>query len=427
MTDSPKRSSILQLPAALVGQVLLGLAVGAACGVGGAAFLWLLGSATAVRVVHVELVWLLPLAGLAMGVALQRYGEPVRSGTNLVIWRARDGGERLPRRMAPIIVLGTVWTHLFGGSAGREGTAVQMGAGLAEWLHQGLGLNEKLRPLALQAGVAGGFGAVFGTPVAAAVFAMEWLVRGQLAWRTALPGVIAAFSGNAVAHALGAHHMVVAAPEVTPLTGPLIGMWVVLAGLIVATTRLFIILTRWMRDRWVAAVASPPWRLFWGGVAVVALWQLAGTDDYLGLGVPFIVRAFEDPDLPAQAFAWKMVFTAVTLSAGYLGGEVTPLFFMGAALGSVFATVAGIPVALGAGVGMAAMFATAAHTPLALSLMAAEVVGMSVMPHVIIVCLLCRVLAGSDGIYSAQVAPAPQPVEPAPEATPDDRPAHPQT
>jgi len=142
--------------------------------------------------------------------------------------------------------------------------------------------------------------------------------------------------------------------------------------------------------------------MFVGGVLVVFLWKLVGTSDYLGLGVPGIVRAFNDPQLPIYAFAAKLIFTAVTLGAGFLGGEVTPLFFIGAALGNVMGRMLGVPGAMGAGIGMAAVFAASANTPLALSIMAMELLGAPVFPHVVIVCVLAYLLSGHRSIYPSQ-------------------------
>src|SRR5262245_22015553 len=143
-------------------------------------------------------------------------------------------------------------------------------------------------------------------------------------------------------------------------------------------------------------------RMCAGGALIVLGWQLIGTSDYLGLGVPTIVRAFGDPALPEAAFAAKLGFTALTLGAGFLGGEVTPLFFIGAALGNLLARLLGLPLGLGAGVGLAAMFAVCSNTPLALSVMAVELLGASVLPHVLIVSALAYVLVGHRGIYPAQ-------------------------
>lgn len=145
-----------------------------------------------------------------------------------------------------------------------------------------------------------------------------------------------------------------------------------------------------------------PLRMAIGGAGVVALWKLVGTDAYLGLGVPTIVRAFTDPQLPATAFAWKLLFTAVTLSAGYLGGEVTPLFFVGATLGNELSKLLGLPTELCAGIGMAALFGAAANTPLALTLMAVELLGAGVLPHVAIVAVVAYLFSGHRSIYPAQ-------------------------
>jgi H+/Cl- antiporter ClcA len=138
-----------------------------------------------------------------------------------------------------------------------------------------------------------------------------------------------------------------------------------------------------------------------GGGVVVLMWQLLGTSDYLGLGLEGIGRSFFDP-LPSWAFAAKLLFTAVTLGAGFLGGEVTPLFFVGASLGSVLARLLGLPIELGAGVGLAAVFAAASNTPLALSIMAMELMGSGVFPHVVIVCVLAYLFTGHRSIYPAQ-------------------------
>jgi chloride channel protein, CIC family len=137
-------------------------------------------------------------------------------------------------------------------------------------------------------------------------------------------------------------------------------------------------------------------------VLVVLFWKLVGTSDYLGLGVPGIVRAFSDPQLSGFAFAFKLIFTAVTLGSGFLGGEVTPLFFIGATLGNVMARLIGVPLDLGAGIGLAAVFATSSNTPLALSIMAIELMGAPLFPHVVIVCVLAYLLSGHRSIYPAQ-------------------------
>jgi H+/Cl- antiporter ClcA len=381
---------------------VLGALVGVVCGAASALFLWLLDLATAYRQAHELLVYALPLAGVALGLGYERFGAPIRGGNNLVIDTIHDDGPELPLRMAPMVLAGTVLTHLFGGSAGREGTAVQMGASLSDWVAHRLRLGAGLRRQVLAAGVAGGFASVFGTPIAGTLFGLEFVVLGRLEYQALVPALVAAVVGDLTTRALGIAHTQYPAAPALALSPLVLAKWCLFALGVALATLAFIELTHWLRRVAERRVPRLPLRMFLGGLAVVALWRLTGTSDYLGLGVPTIVRAFEDPGLPTAAFGLKLLFTAVTLSAGFLGGEVTPLFFVGAALGNVLAQVLGLPLALGAGVGMAAVFAAAANAPLALSVMALELLGAEVFPHVVIVCVLAYLLTGHRSIYPSQ-------------------------
>jgi H+/Cl- antiporter ClcA len=254
----------------------------------------------------------------------------------------------------------------------------------------------------LAAGVAGGFGSVFGTPVAGAVFGLEFVVRGRMEYHALVPALVASVVGDLTTRGLGIVHTSYPAVPQVPLTPLLLLEWLLFAAVIAAVAVAFIELTHLIKRQGERHVPWLPVRMFLGGLAVVALWKLVGTSDYLGLGVPMIERAFTDPHLPVEAFAVKLLFTAVTLGAGFLGGEVTPLFFVGATLGNVLARPLGIPLELGAAVGLAALFAAAANTPLALSIMAVELFGAAVLPHVLIVCVVAYVLSGHASIYPAQ-------------------------
>ncbi len=382
--------------------LVLGSLVGLASGAASALFLWLLESATHFRDGHNALVYALPLAGLVLGWLYERFGQPIKGGNNLIIDTLHEEGPELPLRMAPMVLIGTVLTHLFGGSAGREGTAVQMGASLADWLSHRLRISGPARLQLLAAGVAGGFGSVFGTPVAGAVFALELVVLGRIKYDALVPALVAAVVGDLTTRALGGTHTQFPTPPQVALTPLLLLKWLVFACVIALVTTLFIELLQFIKKQGERRVPRLPVRMFVGGLVVVALWQVVGTSDYLGLGIPTILRAFEDPSLPVYAFALKLVFTAVTLGAGFLGGEVTPLFFVGAALGSVLSRLLGLPLALGAGVGLAATFAASANAPLSLSIMAVELLGVAVFPHVIIVSALAYVLSGHRSIYPAQ-------------------------
>ena len=435
----PAAPSPLDNAHALAAQVGIGVIVGASCGAASALFLWLLGWATDTRTATPLLAFGLPLAGLGLGYALLKVGRSVAGGSGLVVQTLHaservdahdtpdetlNGPKTLPRihppllphRMAPLVLVGTVLTHLFGGSAGREGTAVQMGASLADAWSRALRWGARHRHMALVAGVAGGFGSVFGTPIAGLVFALESIEVGRLRYIALVPALLAAVVGDAVTAALGIGHTHYPSPPHTPLTPLLMGKWVLFAGAMAVTTVVFIELIHAIKRAFERRNITLPWRMFAGGLAVVGLWQVVGTDRYLGLGVPTIVQAFTDPDLGAGTFALKLLFTAITLGAGFLGGEVTPLFFIGATLGNLLAHLLGLPLALGAGVGLAAVFAAAANAPLALAIMAVELLGASVLPHVVIVCVLTYVFTGHRGIYRTQVlrrtklgAPLPEP------------------
>lgn len=382
--------------------LVLGALVGVASGGASALFLWLLESATSFREQHAQLVYALPIAGLVIGWLYERWGQTIKAGSNLIIDTIHDAGPAIPLRMGPMVLVGTVLTHLFGGSAGREGTAVQMGASLADALAQRVKADARLRRQLLMAGAAGGFGSVFGTPLAGAVFGLEFGVVAGIELGALVPALVASFVGDLTTRALGIQHTLYPPVQALSLTPSLLGKWLVFAVAIAGVTVLFIELLRFLKRHGERLVPRLPLRMCAGGLAVVGAWQLVGTSDYLGLGVPTIVRAFVDPDLPSAAFALKLLFTAVTLGAGFLGGEVTPLFFVGAALGNLLARGLGIPLELGAGVGMAAVFAAASNAPLALSLMAIELLGAAVSPHVAIVCAVAYVLTGNRGIYSAQ-------------------------
>ena len=387
---------------ALLQWVGLGALVGIATGIASAVFLLALERATGFRTKHEVIVYALPVAGLLIGLVYERWGKSIKGGNNLVLDTIHDGAEQIPLRMAPMVLVGTVLTHLFGGSAGREGTAVQMGASLADAISHRLGVKSETRTQLLAAGIAGGFGSVFGTPIAGALFGMEVVCVGRMEYDALLPALVAAIVGDFVTRHLGVVHTpypIVPHVELTPLV---LGKLAVIGAAMALATVAFVELTHRLKHLLERRIPRLPVRMLVGGCAIVILWKCFGTSDYLGLGVPMILQAFSDPRLPAYAFAAKLVFTAVTLSSGYLGGEVTPLFFVGATLGSVLARVLGLPIELGAGLGIAAVFGAAANTPIALSIMAVELLGAGVFPHVVIVTVIAYLLTGHRGIYPAQ-------------------------
>ena len=371
---------------------------------GGAASAVLLVSlewATRTREAHRWLILLLPLAGLGVGCLYRYFGTAVEAGNNLVLDEVHDPQRTIPIRMTPLILLGTFLTHLFGGSAGREGTAIQTGASLADQLGKPFRMLATERRVLLMAGISAGFGSVFGTPLAGAVFGMEVLAIGSVAYEAIVPCFLAAFIGDLTTRGLGVHHTVFRVAEVLPMSMARL-LWAALAGVACGlAARLFAGLTHgiggWFKQRF----AWSPWRPFVGGIAVAAAVFALGTTRYIGLGVPVISASF-DGQQPPYDWVMKILFTAVTLGAGFKGGEVTPLFFIGATLGNALSYILPLPTPLLAGMGFVAVFAGAANTPVASTLMAVELFGGEVGAYAGIACVFSYLVSGQEGIYRSQ-------------------------
>ena len=379
--------------------------VGLLCGGASALFLVLLDLVTMTRGDYSWLVFLLPLGGLLTGLVYERWGAPISRGTSGILDAVTSGGPPVPLRMAPMVLFGTLVTHLFGGSAGREGTAVQMGGSLADQLTHRVGVTDPdLRRSALAAGIAGGFGAVFGTPIAGVVFALELTDRAP---RNLWPCLVAAILGDLTTRSLGVGHSIFPPVESVPLDLSLLLRSALFAVAVALTAITFIELTQRTKNRLISLVPRLPLRMALGGLVIVGLTLLVGSEAYLGLGVPVIEASFTS-EVPPESFALKLLFTSLTLSFGFLGGEVTPLFFIGATLGNLLASPLGLPLPLAAGVGMAAVFGAASNAPFALSIMAVELCGGGILPHVIVVTSLASLLSGRRSLYAAPRGPDPK-------------------
>ncbi len=378
--------------------------VGIMAGTASALLLVSLAYATRLRESHVWLILLLAPAGWLVGLLYQHVGASVVAGNNLILEQTHDPTATIPIRMTPLILLGTFMTHVFGGSAGREGTAIQTGASLADQLARPFRLAPHDRRILLMAGISAGFASVFGTPLAGAVFGIEVLAIGTLSYDAIAPCFLAAFVGDLVTKAWRVHHTLYRVTEVPSMS--LSGVaYSILAGIAFGSMAMvFANLTHKIGHLCRTYIANAALRPVAGGLLVTAAVFGIGTAHtlkYLGLGIPTILAAF-DSKLPVYDFAAKTIFTAVTLGSGFKGGEVTPLFYIGATLGNALSHLLPLPPSLLAGMGFVAVFAGAANTPLASTLMAVELFGAEAGAYAGIACVISYLFSGHAGIYHAQ-------------------------
>jgi H+/Cl- antiporter ClcA len=383
--------------------VALGAVVGVLAGLSSAAFLQALTWATNVRLHHGWLLFLLPVAGFVVGSAYHYAGGRSGEGNSLIIEEIHEPTAWVPRRMAPLVFAGTVVTHLFGGSAGREGTAIQMSGSLTDAFARVVRLKPADRRMLLIAALAGGFGAVFGVPIAGCVFALEVQAIGRMRYDALVPALAASIVGDLMVRAVGVTHVAQPPLSNVHLTAGLAGK-VALAGLVFGLVSiLFTELTHAIKRAFANRIGWPPLRPAVGGLLVVGLVSVVGSRDYLGLSVPLIGKATAGgAGIVAGAFALKLLFTAVTLGSGFQGGEVTPLFVIGATLGVTMGRLLGVPVPLMAAVGFVAVFAGAANTPLACTIMGVELFGGGGLVVFAIGCVVSYIFSTHGGIYTSQ-------------------------
>ena len=376
--------------------------IGACIGTASAVFLQSLDWVTNFRESHLWLIALLPIGGFAIGLLYTYLGKDIEAGNNLLIDTIHNPKEIIPFRMAPFVYIGTMVTHLLGGSAGREGTALQMAGAISDQFSKPFRLTESERKILLISAIAGGFGSVFGTPLAGAIFGLEVFLIGRLKYDAIFPAFATAIIADLVTKGWNTHHTHYQIDSV-PAINAINFLYAILAGIAFGLCAAsFSKVIHYMTSVFKSTITYPPFRPVVGGVIVALTVWAVGTTKYIGLGIPTILASFGE-HLPPYDFALKMAFTILTLAAGFKGGEVTPLFFIGAALGNALSYFVPLPTGLLAGMGFVAVFAGATNTPLACSIMAMELFGSNCGVYVAIACVVSYLLSGHNSIYQKQV------------------------
>ena len=379
--------------------LLIAALTGAAGGLVGSAFHLSVSAATAFRAAHPWLLYLLPAAGLVIGL-IYHFLHTENKNTNTII-DSIQLGERVPFALVPTIFLATVITHLFGGSAGREGAALQIGGSLGNVVGRGCRLDDKDMRIATLSGMSAVFAALFGTPLTATVFALEVISVGVIYYSAFVPCLIASLTALYIADLFGI------APEhfVFPAVGLDAGMVLrvaVLAVLCSIVSILFCLAMHGTDHLMKKKIPNDFVRVLVGGAVIVGLTLLLGTGEFNGAGMDSIKRAVEEGAARPDAFFWKLVFTAVTLAAGFKGGEVVPCFFVGATFGCVTGALLGIPTGFAAALGLVCVFCGAVNCPLASILLSVELFGSGEIVYFALACGLAYMLSGYFGLYSSQ-------------------------
>lgn len=380
--------------------VVFAVIVGAAVGLCGTAFSVLLTRATTLRLQYPWLLLLLPAGGLLIVGLYQLLRDQNDTGTNLVI-SAIHSGDHLPFRMAPLIFLSTLITHLFGGSAGREGAALQMGGSLGNTIGRIFRFDEKDRHVMIMCGMSAAFSALFGTPMAAAIFPLEVVSVGVMYYMALVPCVISSLVARGVADSFGvANEMfpVTSIPKFTVFAAVKISALAVLCALV---SILFCVALHRTEELYRRIFKNAYLRVAAGGCIVVILTALVGNQSYNGTGITIIEQCIDGTVRP-EAFLLKMIFTALTLGAGYKGGEIVPTFFTGAAFGCLFGNLLGFSPTLCTAVGMTSMFCGVTNCPISSLLISFELFGYEGMPYYLLAVAFSYMLSGYFGLYRSQ-------------------------
>lgn len=381
--------------------IFVGILVGGVVGLVGAAFAYSISFATGFRTAHPWILYCLPVLGLVIVWIYNRANMREHPGTNMILQSVR-GDKNVPFVIAPVIFVSSFLTHLGGGSAGREGAALQIGGGVAQQIGRWLKADENAMEIFSMCGMSACFSSLFGTPAAATVFAMEVVSVGIMQYSALIPCAVAALVADCIARLLHVHHMSFSILELSDAFDLLTGGKVILlaAAAAVASVLFCVILhkTAYVYEKY---IENRYIRIAVGGLLVIVLTLLLGTREYLGAGEDIITEALSG-NAKWEAFGWKMIFTALTLEAGFKGGEIVPSLFIGSTLGCVLGGLMGLSPAFGAAIGMIGLFCGATNCPLSSVFLGLELFGGEGLEWFLITVAISYALSGYYGFYSQQ-------------------------
>lgn len=380
--------------------IFLALITGILGGVIGSPFHIAVEKATELRGEHPWLLYLLPAAGVIIALLYRLLRTPENFGTNQII-EAAQGDRTIPLALAPLIFVSTVLTHLCGGSAGREGAALQLGGTIGSQVGKWFRLNDKDMRLIVMCGMSAVFSALFGTPLTAAFFSMEVISIGIIYYTGLVPCIVSSLTAYFISLMFGAHpvHFDLA---FVPALAPLTLVRIILLSALCATVSIFLCsvmhsshhkLAHWMPNAYLRAIV--------GGVAIIGLTLLLGTTAYNGAGMDVVEAAIAGTARP-EAFLLKILFTAITIGCGFKGGEIVPTFFIGATFGCVAGELLGLDPGFAAAIGLIALFCSVVNSPVASILLSVELFGAEGILFFAAACAVSYMLSGNYGLYSSQ-------------------------
>lgn len=353
-----------------------------------------------IRNLHSWLIFFLPFIGFGIGYLIKKYGSPIERGTHLLIDEIHQPRSFIPKRMSPIIFITSILTQLFGGSAGREAPAVQLSGALTDHINHIFKIPLDNRKICLIASIGAGFSGVFGLPLAGAIYGLEITALGNLRYLAVFPCFVSALIASKIPELFDiVHpHIYYVVSEFPSLNFKIL-VSLIFAGLLFGLmARFFIASIHFASDIFYKYFKYVPLRTMVGGIVLMLFTLLSGSQQYNGLGTDKIIATFY---LPVEFYDFfnKTIFTAITLGSGFKGGEITPLFYVGATLGNVLGSLLNLPLSLLAGLGLVSLFSGASKAPLTSIILAIELFGGNIVSYAIITCLLAALFSGNCGLY----------------------------